>query len=188
MTETKPEKKKSARRELVEWAVTVAAALILALAVHTWLGQLVFVDGPSMEPNLHTGEIVISGKAEYWFSGPKRGDIVIVRFPDSDKDYIKRVVATGGERIAVHDGAVYIDGKKLDEPYIFEPIWYDMDELTVPPDALFVMGDNRNDSTDSHFESVGPIPVSQVVGRAYALIWPLDRIGKLTNYSGKTEN
>jgi signal peptidase I len=178
---------KSPAREVMEWAVTLAAAVLLALAIHTWVGQIVVVDGPSMEPTLYTDEAVIAGKVEYRFAGPKRGDIVIVRFPGSDRDYIKRVVATGGERISVSGGSVFIGGKRLDEPYIREPLDYDMAETTVPEDAVFVMGDNRNDSSDSHMANVGPIPLGSVVGRAYVIIWPLDRFAKLTEYTGKLE-
>lgn len=177
----------SGLRELIEWAVAIGAAAVLALAVHTWVGQIVTVDGPSMQPNLYTGERVVVGKLEYYFSQPKRGDIVLARFPGSSGNYIKRVVALGGERILVNDGSVYINGKKLDEPYIAEPIQYSMDELTVPAGSVFLMGDNRNDSTDSHVSYVGPIPLSDVEGRAYLLVWPLGKWAKLTEYSGKLE-
>lgn len=174
-------------RELFEWAIAIGVAVVLAVSVHTWVGQLITVDGPSMQPNLWTGEKVLVGKVEYYFSKPKRGDIVLARFPGSDKNFIKRVVALGGERVLVNDGSVYINGKRLDEPYIPESIDYSMDELTVPADSVFLMGDNRNDSTDSHNVFVGPIPLSLVEGRAYALVWPLGKVAKLTEYTGKLE-
>jgi signal peptidase I len=174
-------------RELVEWAVAIGLAVVLAVSVHTWVGQLVTVDGPSMQPNLWTGEKVLVGKVEYYFVKPKRGDIVLARFPGSNLNFIKRVIALGGERIAINDGSVYINGEKLVEPYIPEKIKDDMEEITIPQDCVFLMGDNRNDSTDSRSESVGAIPLSQVEGRAYALVWPLGKYGKLTEYTGKLE-
>jgi signal peptidase I len=174
-------------RELIEWAVALGAAAVLALSVHTWVGQIVTVEGPSMQPGLQTGEKVLVGKLEYYFAKPKRGDIVLTRFPGSNLNFIKRVVALGGERILVNDGAVYINGKKLDEPYISGRIQYSMDELTVPEGSVFLMGDNRNDSTDSHNDFVGPVPLSDVEGRAYALLWPPGKWAKLTQYSGKLE-
>jgi signal peptidase I len=174
-------------RELIEWAIAIGLAVVLAVSVHTWVGQLVTVDGPSMQPALWTGEKVLIGKVEYYFNQPKRGDIVLARFPGSDQNFIKRVIALGGERILVNDGSVYINGKKLDEPYISEPIGYSMEELTVPEDCVFLMGDNRNNSTDSHKEYVGPIPLNMVEGRAYALVWPLGKMVKLTDYTGKLE-
>lgn len=187
MTEGNRDKKGSMTREILEWVVTIAVAVLLAMAVHTWIGQLVVVDGPSMQPNLYTGEIVAAGKIEYRMSKPKRGDIVIVRFPDSDKNYIKRVIGLGGERLSISDGSVFIDGKKLDEPYVAYPKREVVDEFTVPADSIFVMGDNRIDSTDSRAGSVGPIPLNEVVGRAYSIIWPLNRLEKLTNYTGIIE-
>lgn len=176
--------KKSAGREIVEWIVTLGLAVVLALCVHTWVGELVTIDGPSMQPNLYKNEKVLVGRLEYYFAKPKRGDIVLVRFPGSDLNYIKRVIATGGERLAVRDGSVYVNGVKLDEPYTPEPAWEDMDEMTVPPDSIFVMGDNRNDSHDSRAPDVGSIPLSEVKGRAYLLVWPLDKWAKLSGYTG----
>lgn len=185
--ESKPEKKTSIKREILEWAVTIGLAVILALSVNTWVGQMVTVDGPSMQPNLYSDEKVIIGKLEYYFARPKRGDIVLVRYPDSNLNYIKRVVATGGERLSITNGSVYINGKRLDEPYVAHPANEDMDEITVPEGTIFVMGDNRIDSTDSRYESVGPIPLSQVEGRAYSLVWPLSNMKKLTEYTGTLE-
>lgn len=172
-------------REIVEWAAAIGLAVVLAICVHTWVGQLVTVDGPSMQPGLHTGEKVLVGKVEYYISRPKRGDIVLARFPGSEMNYIKRVIGLGGERLAINDGAVYIDGKKLEEPYIPERVKGDMAEITVPDGCVFLMGDNRNDSTDSRSQSVGSIPLGQVEGRAYALVWPVGKYTKLTDYNGK---
>jgi signal peptidase I len=172
---------------LFEWIAWIGLAAALAVSVRVWVGQLVTVDGPSMQPALWTGEKVLIGKVEYYFAKPKRGDIVLARFPESDRNYIKRVIALGGERIRISGGYVYIDDKKLSEPYASEPTGYDMDELAVPEDCVFLLGDNRNDSTDSHNDFVGAIPLSRVEGRAYALLWPLGKIMKLTGYSGKLE-
>jgi signal peptidase I len=179
--------KKSVGREILEWAVTLGLAVVLALSVHTWVGELVTIDGPSMQPNLWKDEKVLVGRVEYYFAEPKRGDIVLVRFPGSDLNYIKRVIATGGEQLAISNGIVFIGGKQLDEPYTAEPAWEDMDEITVPEGSIYVMGDNRNDSHDSRSPDVGPIPLDQVKGRAYALVWPVDKYAKLTVYTGTLE-
>jgi signal peptidase I len=187
MQDREPIKGAAALHELVEWAAAIGLAVALALCVHTWVGQLVTVDGPSMQPGLYTGEKVLVGRVEYYFSQPKRGDIVLARFPGSAMNFIKRVIGLGGERISINDGAVYIDGKKLDEPYIPERINDDMAEVTIPEGSVFLMGDNRNDSTDSRSQTVGPIPLSQVEGRAYALVWPAGKYTKLTQYDGKLE-
>lgn len=179
-------KKISIGREITEWAVTLAVAVGLALGVHVWVGELITVVGPSMEPNLWTGEKVLVGKVEYYFAKPKRGDIVIVKFQDRTEDIIKRVIATEGERISVSGGKVFINGKELNEPYILEPINQDFSETVVPAGTIFVMGDNRNNSHDSR--DVGPIKLSDVIGRAYSIIWPTDKWAKITGYSGTIQN
>jgi signal peptidase I len=179
-------KKISLKREIIEWTVTLALAVGLALAVHTWVGELITVVGPSMEPNLWTNEKVLVGKVEYYFSKPKRGDIVIVKFSDRTEDIIKRVIGTEGESVSVSGGKVYINGKELNEPYIPEPINQDFAEIVVPPGTIFVMGDNRNDSHDSR--DVGPIPLTDVLGRAYSIVWPTDKWAKLTGYTGTLQD
>lgn len=186
MPDTAPAKK-SIGREILEWAITLGLAVGLALSVHTWVGEIVTIDGPSMQPHLYKDEKVLVGRVEYYFRSPKRGDIVLVPFPDSDQHYIKRVIGLGGERVSIKDGSVYINGKKLDEPYIPESINDDMDEVTVPQDSILVMGDNRNNSHDSRYPDVGPIQVDKVQGRAYALVWPFDKFTKLTMYTGTIE-
>jgi signal peptidase I len=185
MGKDKTTKPNSAARELIEWVVTIGVAVVLALAVHTWVGQLAMVDGPSMQPNLWTGEWVVIGKVEYDFKTPKRGDIVLVRVGDAY--LIKRVIGLPGDRIAVNDGSVYINGQKLDEPYIPERIRDDMDEFNVPQGYLFLMGDNRNNSTDSRSPEVGPVALDHIVGRAYSIVWPIGKWSKLTGYAGELE-
>lgn len=187
MTADSPEKKPSAKKELLEWAISIGLAVVLAFAIHIWVGQLVTVDGPSMEPNLVTGEKVLIGKPEYYFHGPRRGDIVLVRYPGSRMNFIKRVVALGGETVSIQSGVTLVGGKPLVEPYVAYLPFADMEPVTVPQDNIFVMGDNRADSTDSRDPVVGPIPLSHVVGRAYLLVWPINKIEKLTDYSGKLE-
>ena len=180
-------KEKNSRREALDWIISIAIAVALAFAVRAWVGQLVIVDGPSMQPTLLTGERVIMGKVEYYFRQPRRGDIVVVKYPGSPYNYIKRVIATAGERIAINDGCVYINGKKLDEPYLSEPINDSMAEMTILPGTVYVMGDNRNNSSDSRESAVGAIPLGHVTGRAYALVWPINKLEKLTQYTGHLE-
>lgn len=176
---------KSAAREIVEWVVTLGLAVGLALCMHTFVGRVVTIDGPSMQNGLWKGEKVLIGKVEYDFSKPKRGDVVLTHFPGEEGDFIKRVIALGGETVAIRGGSVYIDGKKLDEPYLPEAITFDFDEVAVPEGSIFVMGDNRNYSHDSR--DVGAIPLGMVEGRAYALVWPVGKFTKMTGYTGSFE-
>ena len=181
----KKEAKASVTKEIIEWVITLGLAVGLALCVHMWVGELITVDGPSMEPNLWKDEKVVVGRVEYYFAKPKRGDIVIVRYPDRTDNIIKRVIAVGGERISISNSSVYINGKKLTEPYLKDQNFAgELDEQTVPEGYIFVMGDNRDDSHDSRNTSVGPVPLSEVKGRAYSIVWPLDKWSKLTEYKG----
>ena len=188
MQAPKAKPKNSVTREIVEWIITLGLAVGLALCVHTWVGELITVEGPSMQPNLWDNEKVLMGRLEYYFKQPKRGDIVIVKYPDREENIIKRVVGIAGERIRVSGGSVYINGARLNEPYIKEGILGDYEETVVPEGMIFVMGDNRNDSHDSRSPSVGPIPLDQVKGRAYLIVWPFEKWEKISGYTGELES
>ncbi len=103
-----------------------------------------------MQPTLHTGQRMFCTPATYLLRKPVRGEIVITAYPNREGDnFVKRVVALEGETVAIHDGAVYINGVRLNEPYIKGEIQYEMEEITVEEGHVFVLGDNRNDSSDS---------------------------------------
>jgi|GEM_PF-192028 len=169
------------------------------------------VDGASMTPNLHDRERVLVNRSVYYhfdlnswlnkipgvqvggprviypFHSPERGDIVVLHPPvqNSSEPYIKRVIGLAGETISFQDGWVYIDGKKLDEPYINGPITdCDLDRGchtgTVPVGYVFVLGDNRDNSADSR--SFGFVKIDEIIGKAWFANWPLDRIGILPSY------
>jgi len=163
------------RQELIEWIVALVIAAAVGLVLHFLVFQMIRVDGPSMQPTLHTGQRMFSTPATYMLREPVRGEIVITAFPNRDGDYfVKRVIALPGERVAVYDGAVYINGQALNEPYIKEKIDYTMDEIVVEEGHVFVLGDNRNDSTDSHDPRVGTLPFSMLKGKVQAVIWPFN--------------
>ena len=178
---------RSAGREVLEWVVSLVVAVALALAVHTWVGQLVTVSGPSMQPGLHDDERVLVGKVEYYFRQPRLGDIVLTRFPDdTENHYIKRVIGVAGDHIAITGGVLFINGKQVTEPYILEPMRADTEELVVPEGHVFVLGDNRNNSEDSRI--VGSLPLSYIEGRAYSVLWPLNKIKKISDYAWQIAN
>ncbi len=123
-----------------------------------------------MRPTLDDGEFVLVSKFNYKLSNVQRGDIIVFHFPmDPEQELIKRVIGLPGDRVQVKDGVVYINDQALDEPYIAAPPAY-TSAWNVPADRLFVLGDNRNDSSDSH--SWGYLPFENVVGKAVLIYWP----------------
>lgn len=166
-------------RELVE---VVLLAVILYFGI-SFAVQTVHVEGLSMFATLDDNDYLIANKIDYRLHSPQRGDIVILRPPtDNSKDFIKRVIALPGERVLIRDGIVYINGRKVDEPYLPEAWtvfanWGGTDGTVMGSDQYFVMGDNRNKSQDSR--SFGPITRDRIDGRAWFRIWPLDHFGNI---------
>ena len=141
------------------------------------------VEGPSMSPTLTSGDFLWVNKAAYFrwngayvLGGPRRGDIAVLRAPDSseDVDLIKRVIGLPGDHIRIQRGEVFINGRPLDEPYIRFSASYDYPltstEVVIPPGQFFVLGDNRANSRDSHFGWF--VPADNLVGRAWLSYWP----------------
>jgi signal peptidase I len=144
--------------------------------------QYSIVQMSSMEPNLHEGQRLLLSKVAYAFGEPQRGDIVIFPPPgiESKYDYIKRVIGLPGDTVEVIDGTVYVNDMPLEEPYITNPGNGFMAKITVPEGEYFVMGDNRNNSTDSR--SFGTVPGDTIVGKAWLSIWPISDWGTAPNY------
>ncbi len=165
-------------RWLAELVLLVALAWILALGIKTYVVQPFIIPSSSMEQTLLISDRVLVNKFVYRFSQPKRGDVVVFVSPEDGRlDLIKRVIAVAGETVDVQDGKVTVDGKALVEPYVNAayPDHSDLDApVKVPAGMIWVMGDNRANSKDSRF--IGPQPVSQVLGRAFAIYWPLSRL------------
>ncbi len=181
-------------RGLAETLEVLALALLMFIAVRA-VAQNFVVDGRSMEPTFAHGQLLIVNKLAYssfdlswlplvegdeWrpFGEPEAGDIVVFRFPrDPTRDFIKRIVAVAGQTVAVEDGIVYVDGVQVAEPYIDEPPNYAVPEQVVPGGSVFVLGDNRNNSYDSH--SWGMLEESLIIGRAELRYWPLSDVGRV---------
>ncbi|MCU0502189.1 MAG: signal peptidase I [Anaerolineae bacterium] len=155
---------------------TILPAVVIALLIHAFLAQATRVYGQSMEPNLHTNERLVVEKLSYRFHGPRRGDIVVLHDPTGGPELlIKRVVGLPGERVAMSDGRVYIDGTPLEEPYLAQPTLGQGRSWLVPPLSVFVMGDNRGASRDSRV--FGSVPMEQIIGRAAFRYWPPEGVG-----------
>jgi signal peptidase I len=179
----------SAGQVLSEIVQTVLLALLLFLLIRNFI-QNYRVENISMEPNLHEGQFLIINRFSYcpglhldlpmlniryektWcIWEPKRGDIIVFHYPpDPSRDFIKRVIGLPGETVSIKSGQVYINGKLMSEPFGPNPGSYDAPPVTLPPGQIYVLGDNRNSSSDSHVW--GLVPMTDVVGRAIIRYWP----------------
>jgi len=185
--EVPPEPLQPAKSFIVELAEILLLAIGLYFVI-TFAIQTVHVIGYSMVPTLNNNDYVLATKADLRFVKPSRGDIVILKDPfDSSMDFVKRVIALPGEQLRISEGKIYIDGHLLDEPYLpqTEP-WVTSNNWpppgsesdgTIPAGHYFVMGDNRNHSSDSRV--FGPIRLDQIESRAWIRLLPLDKFGTL---------
>jgi signal peptidase I len=168
-------------RVVLETGIVVVAAVVLAMLIQLFLVKPFFIPSASMVPTLQQGDRVLVNRLAYEFGGgPQRGDVVVFLSPvPGYTDLIKRVVALGGDRVAVREGKLWIDGKAQVEPYVNGGATAgSMPEQTIPPGKVFVMGDNRNDSADSRV--FGAIGENTIVGKAMAVYWPLGHFGGVT--------
>lgn len=169
--EGEPTTLESGGRLILETIQTVLLALVLYLAIDTVVAR-VQVDKISMEPTLHAGEFILVNKLAYRFGSVERGDIIVFHYPlNPSEDYIKRVIGLPGDVVRVQNGNVYVNGQQLEEPYISAPPVYE-GQWVVPDEKIFVLGDNRNQSSDSH--EWGFVPYGNIVGRAMVIYWPLN--------------
>ena len=177
---TEEPQKKSAGREFLEWLQAIVIAVVVASVVRNFIFTVVKVDGQSMMPTLNDSDRMIVWQLGY---DPEQGDIVVFNPPGYSDDvyWIKRVIATEGQTVKIDYAAnsVYVDGEKIDEPYLGEPMrdpqnstW--LTEAEVPEGCVFVMGDNRNNSDDGR--DIGPISEERIVGEAVLRFWPLNSI------------
>ncbi|CAN5219485.1 hypothetical protein BH20ACT24_BH20ACT24_20370 [soil metagenome] len=192
-------KKRSRLAFLTELPALLFISLALALVIKTFVFQAFYIPSESMLPTLEVGDRVLVNKVGYHFHSPRRGDIIVFEDPhpgpepdrsalsafwqwlteglgvssNPEKDFIKRVIGLPGETVEIRRGSVYIDGRELrDEPYVSSIAdTSDSGPFEVPPEQLFVMGDNRTASSDSR-TSLGYIPYDKVIGRAFVIIWP----------------
>jgi len=159
----------STKQFVNEFVQTLILAIVLYFLIDAVVAR-VRVENISMEPTLMPGDFLLVNKLAYRLGTPQLGDIVVFRYPgDPSQDYIKRIIGLPGDDVKVQDGSVFVNGQMLTENYISAPPEY-QGEWTVPADSLFVLGDNRNSSSDSH--SWGYVPESSVLGRAIFIYWP----------------
>jgi len=165
-----------------EYAESIAIAIVLALVVRTFVVQAFKIPSGSMRPTLLEGDRILVNKFIYRFREPKPGDIVVFKSPEDPKrDFIKRLVATEGQRVKIHEGQIFVDGKLLSEDGFGRRYYYNQglygnegEEFTVPDEGFYVLGDNSASSRDSRYW--GFVPRRNMVGKAFFLYWPPHRI------------
>ncbi len=177
------EKEFSWVREIISTAVYLLAVVAVTFLFVQFVGQRTHVNGDSMNVTLEDGDNLIVDKLSYRFSEPERYDIIVFPYQYQEKTYyIKRIIGMPGETVQIIDGMVYIDGEMLDESYGKEVMQYSGvagDPIELGNDEYFVLGDNRNNSSDSRDPSVGNIKEDQIIGKAFIRIWPLNKFGIL---------
>ncbi len=170
--------------EIKEWTSSILVALVLTLIIRTYVIQAFKIPSGSMRPTLMEGDKLFVNKYIYRFHKPKRGDIIVFKYPvDPKKDFIKRLVGFGGESTEIRDGKIYVDGQVLQDPNSFGKFYYynhdpyggPNDKIKIPEDSFYVLGDNSANSTDSRFW--GFVPKKNVLGKAIFRWWPPKRIG-----------
>lgn len=188
MREERADQSGGALEFIVELVKIILIALAIIVPVRYFLIKPFYINGASMEPSYYNREYLIIDEISYRFGAPRRGEVVVFRYPlDESQFFIKRVIGLPGERVAVRDNSVVIysqafpEGVTLSEPYLADStVTAGEADLTLGADEYFVMGDNRAASLDSR--RFGPLPASDIVGRTWLRGWPFDRLGVLESY------
>ncbi len=162
--------KEELKNEIKEWVIVIEIAIILAVVLNMFFVVNAVIPSASMETTIMTGDRIFGNRLAYINSSPKRGDVVIFRFPDDEKQlFIKRVIGLPGETLLVQDGRVYINGSSepLSEPYVNGVPLGDYGPVTIPEEGYFMMGDNRNNSADSRFWKNPFVYKDKILGKAF---------------------
>ena len=177
--------KENELREVLGWIVYIIIVICATYLIVTYVGQRTKVSGDSMQATLYDGDNLVVDKISYRFRDPKRFEIVVFPYRYAkDTYYIKRIIGLPGETVQIKEGYVYINGELLEEDYGLEVMVSPgnaSEPITLGEDEYFVLGDNRNHSSDSRDSSVGVLHRDELIGRAWIRIWPLDSIGVISH-------
>ena len=193
----KEKEKRTFKEELLSWVYTLLAALVIVTVIRTFFFEPIRVDGESMRNTLQDGDIVLVTKPEYWSGNYQRGDVIICRYPNRNKEssislggsfeltftnhtlFVKRLIGLPGDKIEFRQGVLYVNDQLVDESNIdvYIPYTRSMGPITLGRDQYFVVGDNRGNSNDSR--AVGPISEDMIVGHVNLVVWPLSNFGKV---------
>lgn len=170
------------RASNLDFFMWLAVFVAMALAIRLFVFEPVQVVGDSMYPTLLDGERMFVEKVVYLVDPPERGNVIICRYPAYTENCVKRVIGLPGDTVSISGGIVYVNGEPLDESAYWhgdsfgDDIRVDVAPVTVPEKSVFVMGDNRNFSTDSRELSIGPIPYARIIGKVHGVMFPLGEV------------
>jgi signal peptidase I len=176
---TPEEKKKMIIKETISWILTLGSAVIIALCIRGFVFEPVRVDGHSMQDTLQDTELMFVTKYDYILGEPESGDVVICKYPNRTKNFVKRLIGLPGDTIEIKNNIVYRNGEAIDEFYLTperndSPSYSTMGAIVLGDDEYFVMGDNRDNSHDSRFSDVGPLTRNQIKGHVRFVFFPFD--------------
>jgi signal peptidase I len=169
------EKRENRRKETIEWIKTIIFAVALYFVIDFFVARVI-VDGHSMNPGINDGDLMLVNKVAYTFSDIDYGDVIVFPYPNNpEKDYIKRVIAKEGDTIETIDGLVYVNGEMVNEYYLDPDAKQTIPQTIVPEGEVYVLGDNRNNSSDSR--RWGTLSEEDIIGKAFFTYWPIQDIG-----------
>lgn len=161
------------KAEILDWSKHIIIALVIAFILAKFVIVNANVPTSSMEPTIMVNDRLIANRLSYYFTTPKRGDIVVFKYPDDEKVlYVKRIIGLSGETVNITRGSVYINGEKLDESYISTSIDGNFGPYTVPDGSYFMLGDNRNNSLDSRYWKNKFVTKDKILGKALFKYYP----------------
>lgn len=171
------------KKEIFEWVKVFTLAIVFAFIITQFI-KPTLVRGDSMYSTLEEGDYLIINRMSYKFKEPKRGDIIVFESDlqqddGSSKDLVKRVIGVSGDRVKIENSKVYVNGEELVEPYIYDEVTDGDIDTVVPEDSVFVLGDNREISLDSRYDSVGFVDDSDILGKVFIRLYPFNKIGLL---------
>ncbi|MDD5450074.1 MAG: signal peptidase I [Candidatus Omnitrophica bacterium] len=176
------------RHEIREWGESILIAFILAMIIRTFVVQAFKIPSGSMKPTFTEGDRILVNRFIYRFKEPATGDIIVFKYPeDVKKDFVKRLIAKSGETVEIREGGIYVNDKRVNEPHVIRETYYYNrgdygkagQKFKVPSDSYYVLGDNSASSRDSRYW--GFVPRKNLLGRAFLIYWPINRIRVITN-------
>jgi len=166
--------KNNVKAEILDWTKHIAIALVIAFILARFVIVNANIPTSSMEPTIMVNDRIIAGRLNYMFSEPKRGDIVVFKYPDDESVlFVKRIIGLPGDTVSISKGSVYINDQKLDEPYLTTTIVGNFGPYTVPEGSYFMMGDNRNNSKDSRYWNNTFVKKDKILGKALFKYYPI---------------